>query len=58
MQVLGHSLVRSLVHTAHSFACSALLTSLAHSAALTRSLAPLHSLARSLTSLIPELVGK
>ena len=37
-EVLGHSLVHSLIrsfaHTAHSFACSALLALLAHSAAL------------------------
>ena len=48
-KVLGHSLVRSPVcsfaRTAHSFACSGLLASLAPSAALSRSLA--RSLPRS-----------
>ena len=42
------SSVRSFACTAHSFACSGLLASLAPSAALTR----------SLTSLTPSLVGK
>ena len=43
------SFVRSFARTAHSFACSGLLASLAPSAALTRSLAcSLHSLARSI----------
>ena len=42
------SSVHSFARTAHSFACSTLITSLAHSAALTR----------LLTSLIPELVGQ
>ena len=46
------SSVRSFARTAHSLACSGLLASLAPSAALT------HSLARSLTSLTPSLVGK
>ena len=41
MLVVGHSLIRSSIRsfarTAHSFACSALLASLARSAALTHS---------------------
>ena len=45
------SSLRSFARTAHSFACSTLLTSLTRSAALTR------SLARLLTSLTPSLVG-
>ena len=36
---LGHSLLRLLARTAHSFACSALVVLLARSAALIRSLA-------------------
>ena len=44
------SSVRSFARTANLFACSALLASLARSAALT--------LARSLTSLTPELLGQ
>ena len=44
----AHSSVRSFARTAHSFACSGLLASLAPSAALTRSLASsLRSLPRS-----------
>ena len=46
--VLGHSLVRSL----------ALLTRLLAPPCSLRSRAPLHSLARSLTSLTPSLMGK
>ena len=43
-----HSLIHSFARTAHSFACSVLLASLARSAGLTR----------SLTLLNPSLVGK
>ena len=48
-RIQGQSLPRSLVRarTAHSFACPALLTSLARSAALIHSLAPLTHLLRS-----------
>ena len=42
------SSVRSFARTAHLFACSGLLASLAPSAALTRSRPPLHSLVCSL----------
>ena len=48
-------LARPFAHTAHSFACFALRSSLARSGALTHSLA--HSL-RSLALLTPSLVGK
>ena len=52
------SSVHSFAQTTDSFAGSALLASRARSAALIRSLAPHYSLAHSLLSLTPELVGQ
>ena len=49
MQLTRRVLVRSFARNGHSFACSALLASLARSAALICSLAH---------SLVPELMGK